>query len=109
MISYDDFAKLHIALGLIREVEVVEGADKLLKLSVDVGEETPRTIVSGIRTFFEDPQVLVGQTLPFLINLEYRTIRGIESQGMILAASTPEGSFALLSPSSSLPPGTKIK
>lgn len=109
MISYDDFAKLHIALGKVLSVEHVEDADKLLRLMVDVGEESPRQIVSGIRTFFEDPQVLVGQTFPFLINLEYRTIRGVESQGMILAASTPEGGFAVLSPSQPLPPGTKIK
>ncbi len=109
MITYDDFAKLHIALGKILSVEPVEGADKLLRLSVDFAEETPRQIVSGIRTFFEDPQVLVGRTFPFLINLEYRTIRGVESQGMILAASTAEGGFALLEPSADLPPGTKIK
>ncbi len=109
MITYDDFAKLHIALGKVLSVENVEGADKLLRLMVDVGEETPRQIVSGIRMFFEDPQVLVGQTFPFLINLEYRTIRGVESQGMILAASTGEGGFAVLSPTPALPPGTKIK
>lgn len=109
MITYDDFAKLHIALGKILSVEVVPQADKLLKLSVDVGEEMPRQIVSGIRTYFDDPQVLVGKTFPFLINLEYRTIKGVESQGMILAASTAEGGFALLNPSADLPPGSKIK
>lgn len=109
MITYDDFAKLKIALGKILSVDVVEGADKLLRLSVDVGEETPRQIVSGIRLFFEDPQTLVGKTFPFLINLEHRTIRGVESQGMILAASTEEGGFALLEPHPPLPPGTKIK
>jgi len=109
MITYDDFAKLEIALGKVLSVEPVEGADKLLRLAVDFGGEEPRQIVSGIRTFFEDPQVLVGRTFPFLINLEYRTIRGVESQGMILAASTPEGAFALLEPSAPLPPGTKIK
>ncbi len=108
MITYDDFAKLHIVLGKILSVENVEDADKLLRLSVDVGEESPRQIVSGIRLFLEDPQVLVGRTFPFLINLEYRTIRGVESQGMILAASA-EDAFALLEPSVALPPGSKIK
>lgn len=108
MISYEDFAKLEIKIGEILSVEVVEGADKLLKLSVDVGEEFPRQIVSGIRTFFEDPQTLVGKKCPFLTNLETRVIRNIESQGMILAAST-EDQFALLHPSADLPPGTKIK
>jgi len=109
MISYDDFAKLHIALGKVLSVEPVEDADKLLRLMVDVGEEAPRQIVSGIRPYFEDPQTLVGRIFPFLINLEYRTIRGVESQGMILAASTEEGAFALLEPSAPLPPGTKLK
>ena len=109
MITYDDFAKLHIALGKVLAVEVIEGADKLLKCTVDFGEEAPRQIVSGIRPYLDDPQSLVGRTFPYLINLEYRTIRGVESQGMILAASTGDGGFALLEPQPVLPPGTKIK
>jgi methionyl-tRNA synthetase len=115
MISYDDFAKLDIRIGTIKTVEVIEGADKLLKLVVDVGETneageaTYRQIVSGIRTYFEDPQVLVGKQCPFLVNLEPRVIRDFESQGMILAASTTEGEFALLHPSAELPQGSKIK
>ncbi len=109
MISYEDFAKLQIVLGNIVTVEVVPEADKLLRLTVDVGEEMPRQIVSGIRTFFEDPQVLVGKTCPFLINLEPRTIRGIESQGMILAASGEEDAFSLLEASRPLAPGSKVK
>lgn len=114
MLSYDDFAKLEIKIGTILSVEVVEGADKLLRLSVDVGERdvegsvAPRQIISGIRTYFEDPQVLVGRQCPFLTNLEPRTIRGFESQGMILAASTDD-SFALLHPHVTLVPGAKVK
>lgn len=114
MISYDDFAKLDIRIGEIKTVEIVEDADKLLKLLVDIGEHaedgTPhyRQIVSGIRTFFEDPQTLVGRKCPFLVNLEPRVIRGFESQGMILAASNDED-FALLHPHVDLAPGTKIK
>lgn len=115
MISYDDFAKLEIRIGEIKTVEVVEGADKLLRLTVDVGEkhhdgsQCVRQIVSGIRTYFEDPQVLVGRKCPFLVNLLPRVIRGLESQGMILAASTEEGGFALLHPHTDLSPGSKIK
>ena len=118
MISYDDFAKLDIRIGTIRSVDVVPDADKLLKLEVDFGEvieseagPTPvvRQIISGIRTYFEDPQTLVGTQCPFLVNLEPRVIRGFESQGMILAASTPEGGFALLRPHTEMPTGTKIK
>lgn len=107
-ISYDDFAKLQIGLGTIISVDIVEGADKLLKLMVEVGEEQPRQILSGIREYFEDPQVLVGQQFPFLLNLAPRVIRGYESQGMILAASH-EATLALLAPTVPLPPGTKVK
>ncbi len=108
IISYDDFAKLDIALGTILSVEQVEGADKLLKLMVDVGEETPRQIISGIKEYFEDIQVLVGKQCPFLVNLEPRVIRGHESQGMILASSH-EDVFTLLSPHNELPVGTRVR
>lgn len=107
MITYEDFAKLDIAIGTITAVEVVEGADKLLKLTVEVGEEAPRQIISGIREYFEDIQVLVGRQCPFLVNLEPRVIRGFESQGMILAGSTDEA-LALLHPHIELPSGTRI-
>lgn len=107
-ISYDDFAKLEIKIGTITAVSVVEGADKLLKLIVDIGEEKPRQIVSGIREFIPDIQVLVGAQCPFLVNLEPRTIRGLESQGMILAPSNEEA-FALLHPSRPLNSGSKVK
>lgn len=108
MITYDDFAKLEIKIGEITAVEIVENADKLLKLTVDIGEDTPRQIISGIREYFDDPQSLVGVRCPFLTNLEPRTIRGYESQGMILAASHEE-IFALLLPHNELPVGTTIK
>lgn len=113
-VSYDTFASLDIRIGEIREVAVVEDADKLLKLTVDVGEVNAdgapvlRQIVSGIRAYFADPQVLVGVRCPFIVNLAPRTIRGLESQGMILAAGEGE-SFALLTPSSLLPVGTKVR
>jgi len=111
MITYDDFAKLEITIGEIRAVESVDGADKLLKLTVDFGEEQPRQIISGIRLYFDDPQALVGKKCPFLTNLEHRTIRGLESEGMLLAAHAGEGEervFALLLPSADLPVGTRV-
>ncbi len=114
MINYDDFAKLEIRIGTILSAEVVEGADKLLRLMVDVGEvddtgaPRPRQIVSGIREYFPTPETLVGKQCPFLVNLEPRTIRGLESQGMILAAGN-ETDFALLHPPLDVPPGTKVR
>lgn len=114
MINYDDFAKLEIKIGTILSVDIVEDADKLLRLSVDVGEKDeegnakPRQIISGIRAFFEDPQTLVGKQCPFLTNLEPRVIRGFESQGMILAVGDGD-TFALLHPHVSVTSGAKIK
>lgn len=107
-ITYDDFAKLEIKLGTIKAVEVVEGADKLLRLEVDFGEEEVRQILSGIREYFEVEQTLVGKQCPFITNLAPRTIRGFESNGMILAATTDNG-FALFHPSITLPAGTTIR
>lgn len=106
-ITYDHFAKLDIRIGTIAAVEVVEGADKLLKLTVDLGEDSPRQIISGIRMYFEDPQEIVGKQCPFVANLQPRVIRGLESQGMIMAASVDD-LFALLNPHVQLPPGTKV-
>lgn len=106
-ITYDDFSKLEIVIGTITTVEVVPDADKLLKLTVDIGTEEPRQILSGIREFYSDPEVLVGKQCPFLINLAPRTIRGFESQGMILAAGDV-GSFSLMHPESTLPSGTPV-
>ena len=105
-ISYDDFAKLEIKIGTIAAVEIVEDADKLLKLTVDFGTET-RQIISGIRTYFEDYTWLVGKQSPFITNLEPRVIRGLESQGMILAASHDD-TFAMLIPHNELPAGTQV-
>lgn len=106
-IPYDDFAKLEIKIGTIQSVQVVDGADKLLQLLVDVGEAEPRQILSGIREFFPEPEVLVGRQCPFLVNLAPRTIRGLESQGMILAAGD-QGSFTLLHPDNNVQPGTLV-
>lgn len=114
MINYDDFAKVEIRIGEVLSIEIVEGADKLLRCIVNVGDVdaegnmVPRQILSGIREYFEDPQVLVGKKFPYVVNLEPRTIRGFESHGMILAASH-EGTLALLAPTADIPPGTKIK
>lgn len=109
MISIDDFHKLEIRIGEILSVEKVPETDKLLKLSVNFGEEGPRQIISGIAPYFEDIQTLVGKKCPFLVNLEYRTIKGNESQGMILAASDEAGNFSLLEANINITAGTKIK
>lgn len=109
MISYDDFAKVEIRAGKILSAEKIPDTDKLLKLMVDFAEEKPRQIVSGISLYFPDPSILVGKVCMFVTNLEPRTIKGYESNGMLFALSTAEGHFSLLEPNSTIPFGTKAK
>jgi methionyl-tRNA synthetase len=106
-IEYDDFAKLDIRIGRIRAAEAIEGADKLIKCTVDLGALGERTIVSGIKEW-KSPEELVGKELPYIVNLAPRTLRGVESRGMLLAASDESG-VALLTPERDVPPGTKLK
>ncbi len=94
-IQYDDFAKLDLRTGTILEAEKVQKADKLLKLTVDLGSEK-RTIVSGIALQFE-PAALIGKKIVVVANLAPRQLRGITSQGMILLAENEEGKMAFVS------------
>ena len=108
-ISIDQFKVVEMRVGHILSAEKVLDADKLLKLSVDLGEGSPRQIISGIASYFPDPQVLVGKRCPFVSNLAPRTIRGLESNGMIMAVSTEDGKFSLLEVSPDISPGTLVK
>lgn len=112
MISIDDFHKLEIKIGQIKSAETIEGSDKLLKLSVDFGEESPRQVLSGIKNYFSNPEDLVGKKCAFATNLEPRKMMGLESQGMILAVSGGEGEsafFSLLETTSNTLPGAQVK
>jgi methionyl-tRNA synthetase len=95
-IAYDDFAKLDLRVATIVEAEKVEKADKLLKLTLDLGFEK-RTVVSGIALHYK-PEEIIGQQVLLLANLEPRKLRGIESQGMILMAENAEGKLCFVSP-----------
>lgn len=104
-ISIDDFAKIEVKVGTVLAAERVPETDKLIKCSVDFGEEAgPRTIVSGIAQYVE-PEALVGRQLAYVTNLEPRTIKGIESNGMLFAAGEGE-TFAFMVPDRVVPPGT---
>ena len=107
MISYEDFKKVEMKVGEIKEVELVDGSDKLLKLKVLFGEEE-RQILSGIRKFFDDYNVLIGKKVPFVINLEPRKMMGLESQGMILAVNDDEGNFSLLEVDNKIKSGSSV-
>ena len=106
-ISYEDFAKLDIRIGTVLAVEPVPETDKLLKCTIDLGEIGIRTIVSGIAQW-KKPEELIGKQLPYIVNLAPKMLRGVESQGMLLAASDDDG-VALLHPERALLPGTKLR
>mgnify|MGYP001301819091 CR=1 FL=1 len=106
-ITIDDFTKIEIKIGTILEAVRVPETDTLIKCVVDVGEETPRTIVSGI-AHLRRPEDIVGKQLPYITNLTPRHIRGIESNGMLLAVGDVD-EFALLHPDVPVAPGTSGK
>jgi len=104
-ITIDDFRKLEFKTGKVLECVPHSNADKLFVMKVDVGGET-RQIVSGIRAYYQ-PEELVGKTVVVVTNLQPAMLRGIESQGMVLAASGA-GTVSLLTPVREVPPGSKV-
>jgi methionyl-tRNA synthetase len=85
-ISIDDFARVELRVGEIKVAEKVPNADKLLRFEVDLGEEQPRQILAGLAEYY-DPEKLIGRKVVVVANLKPRKMRGLESQGMICAAS----------------------
>ncbi len=106
MATIDDFAKLEIKVGTVLEAAEIEGSERLLKLIVDLGEESPRQILSGIKQWYA-PEDLVDRQFVFIANLEPRMMMGLESQGMILAADG-EKPIPLI-PSEKVPSGSRIR
>ena len=106
MITFNDFNKLDIRIGTIIEAEAVPKTEKLLKLTIDLGDEK-RTMVAGIADEYK-PEDIKGKQIPILINLEPKTIQGIKSQGMILAVDT-DGKATLLHPDKEVNNGSKIR
>lgn len=106
-ISFEAWSSMDIKVARVLAAEVVPKADKLLKLTLDIGTGTPRTVVSGIRAWYE-PEKLVGRQVVYLANLAPRKLRGIESQGMVLAANDVGNVAVLLSPEREVPPGAPV-
>ncbi len=106
-IGIEDFAKVQLKVGKVLECKKVEKADKLLCSQIDVGEETPRTIVSGIAKYYT-PEEMVGKQVIVVTNLKPAKLRGIESQGMILCAEDENGELALITPSKSVRAGSEV-
>ena len=105
-IQYDDFAKLDLRVAKVITCEKVEKADKLLKLTLEVGTET-RTVVSGIALHFT-PEEVIGKSVLYLANLAPRKMRGIESQGMILMAENSDGKLYFMQPSANIDSGSGV-
>ncbi len=107
-ISFKQWQKLDLRVGKILKVEDIEGADKLYKFKVDLGELGERTIAAGVKEYYKKEE-LEGKKCVVLANLEAKKLRGIESQGMILAAvSEDEKECILLIPEKDIKVGTKI-
>ncbi len=106
-ISIDDFSKMDLRVGTILKAEKVEKADKLLKLELDMGDET-RTVVSGIALHFK-PEEIIGKQVTVVANLAPRKMKGIESRGMILMAQNPDGRLIFVSPLDMAAPGSEVR
>ena len=105
-IKIDDFFKIELKVAKVLEASEIEGADRLLRLRVDLGSET-RQLVAGIKKSYT-PEELVGKHIIVVANLQPATVRGVESQGMLLAASTEDGPV-LATFDKDVAPGTKVK
>lgn len=106
MIPFEDFKKVELRIAKILQAERIPDSEKLLKLSVTLGEES-RQIIAGIGKAYE-PASLIGREIVIVANLEPRMLMGLESQGMLLAADSPEGPV-LLTPDKEVASGSAIK
>ncbi len=106
-ITIDDFKKIDARVGKIVSAVAVPDSDKLIRFLVDVGEESPRQILSAIREYYPNVEELVGKSLLFCVNLAPRTIRGLESEGMLMAVGNERPIF--LVPDSDTPAGSRIR
>jgi methionine--tRNA ligase beta chain len=105
-VNLKDWSKLDLRVGKILKVEDIEGADKLYKLEVDIGTEK-RTLAAGIKEFYKKEE-LEGKNCVVFVNLTPRTMKGVESKGMILAADE-DGKPTLIAPENDVEIGSKIR
>ena len=108
LIAIDDFLKVDLRVGQVLTAQAVKGSTKLLHLTVDIGEPKPRTIVAGIAEAYT-PEQMVGRKVVIVANLQPRKLKGIESQGMIVAASVADGKPVLAGFHEDIPVGARLK
>ncbi|MEK7628113.1 MAG: methionine--tRNA ligase subunit beta [Patescibacteria group bacterium] len=108
-ITFEDFIKLDIRVGEVLAAERVPETDKLIKCRISFGDLGERTIVSGV-ALYKTPEEMIGKKLLYIVNLAPRVIKGIESQGMLLALSHGENNFSFIVPEGpDVPAGTRAK
>jgi len=107
MVSYEDFQKLEMKVGKVLAVEDHPNADKLIIMRVDLGEETPRTLVAGLKPYMASDEI-VGKLIVVVTNLEPARLRGVESRGMLLAAQEGE-KVVLLTVDKEVAPGSSVR
>jgi methionyl-tRNA synthetase len=107
-ITIDDFVKVDLRVGQVKFAEKVKGSDKLLHMKIDIGEAEPRTIVAGISQVY-DPESMLGRKVVIVANLAPRKLKGIESHGMIVAASTADGKPTVAGFLEDVPVGARLK
>ena len=109
IVSFSEWEKLDLRVGQITEIEEIENADKLYKLTIDIGKDNPRIVCAGIKENYSKKE-LKDKKIILFVNLTPRKIRGIESQGMILAAIDEENDkVILISPEKNISIGSKIR
>lgn len=108
MITIDDFGKIEMKVGLVTEAVNKEGSEKLIRLTVDLGEEKPRIIFTAVRTYGYTPKDFLNKKFVFVTNLEYKKIMDEESQGMILAVEE-EGKPIFVIPAEDVAVGAKLR
>ena len=107
-LTIEEFAKLEARIGVVLAAEAVEGSEKLLRLTLDFGEEQSRQILSGIHKWYE-PETLVGKRMLFVVNLAPRKMMGLESQGMLMAVDGVDGEPVFLVPERDVHPGSRVR
>jgi methionyl-tRNA synthetase len=107
-ITIDDFKKVVAKIGTVITAEAVPDSDKLIRFELDFGEAQPRQILSAIREWYPEPAALVGKQLLFVVNLAPRKMRGLESNGMLMAVDGIDGTPVFIVPESPVAPGSAV-
>ncbi|MDD5163820.1 MAG: hypothetical protein PHD95_06490 [Candidatus ainarchaeum sp.] len=108
MVSYNDFSKIDLRIAKIISAEDIAGKDKLYKLTIEIGEEKPRTLVAGLKPFYTKEQ-LQGKQIVVVANLDPKPLGGLVSQGMLLAVKNKKATYSVLMPDSEAEPGARVE